>query len=231
MSFLSELTSFNKPLNRINTRVTNAAGEVKIEQRTENGFICNTTNNNDNKPVAPFMVIDTSSDNLLHSVLPNNPVLYIGSQDSASNKQGLLDAGITNILNVASNDIPNYYPNEFQYYTIEILDLPDSSIIQHFNTTNQYINKVLQSNGRILIHCNAGISRSSTIVIAYLIGIELFDYSTAYELVKTARKNIRPNEGFVRQLLQYEKQIKLQQQQQQLKVDSNTTTTNNTNTS
>jgi protein-tyrosine phosphatase len=58
-----------------------------------------------------------------------------------------------------------------------------------------------------LIHCNAGISRSSTIVLAYLLGIHRMKYEDAYTLLKTARSNIRPNDGFVQQLKEYAAEI------------------------
>ncbi len=58
-----------------------------------------------------------------------------------------------------------------------------------------------------MIHCNAGISRSSTIVLAYLLGIHRMKYEDAYTLLKTARSNIRPNDGFVQQLKEYAAEI------------------------
>lgn len=49
---------------------------------------------------------------------------------------------------------------------------------------------------KILIHCTAGISRSSTIAIAYLAQLLCISNQEAYYLVKSKRRIIRPNEGF-----------------------------------
>jgi len=54
--------------------------------------------------------------------------------------------------------------------------------------------------GCVLVHCMAGISRSSTIVIAYLIVRRGWSFEKAYEHVRTARPTIRPNDGFMQQL-------------------------------
>ena len=60
---------------------------------------------------------------------------------------------------------------------------------------------------RVLIHCEMGISRSATIVIAYLmykLKITLFD---AYLYVFSRRNVIRPNSSFLKQLELFEKKL------------------------
>ena len=55
----------------------------------------------------------------------------------------------------------------------------------------------------ILVHCAAGVSRSSSFVIAYLMRDEKLPYHKAFDKVKAARKWANPNSGFRRQLIQY----------------------------
>jgi len=57
----------------------------------------------------------------------------------------------------------------------------------------------------VLVHCQEGISRSASIVLAYLIAYKRIDLETAMEDVRNARKCIMPNEGFIRQLKDFEK--------------------------
>jgi len=52
----------------------------------------------------------------------------------------------------------------------------------------------------ILIHCTLGVSRSSTIAIAYLSDILMITHQDAYEIIKAKRKSIQPNPGFQRLL-------------------------------
>jgi len=51
--------------------------------------------------------------------------------------------------------------------------------------------------GSVLVHCSMGISRSSTIVIAFIMKKFTFSFSKAYNLVKKKRPIICPNSGFI----------------------------------
>lgn len=62
-------------------------------------------------------------------------------------------------------------------------------------------------NGKILVHCQAGISRSATICIAYLIKKKRIRMEEAYEFVKSRRQLISPNFNFMTQLMEFEDQI------------------------
>lgn len=57
--------------------------------------------------------------------------------------------------------------------------------------------------GVVLVHCNAGVSRSSSVVIGYLMLREGLTFDDAYGQVKLARPSIRPNPGFYAQLQHY----------------------------
>ena len=58
--------------------------------------------------------------------------------------------------------------------------------------------------GKVFVHCVAGVSRSSTIVIAYLMNKGM-TYKEAFEWVKKKHSIAFPNYGFQRQLQNYEK--------------------------
>eukprot|EP00794_Sanderia_malayensis_P006176 gene6176-6890_t len=56
----------------------------------------------------------------------------------------------------------------------------------------------------ILVHCLGGISRSSTIVIAYLMLKQDYSLNDAYDFVKEKKNNVAPNFNFMQQLLDFE---------------------------
>ena len=60
----------------------------------------------------------------------------------------------------------------------------------------------------VLVHCGAGISRASTVTIAYLMHSMGVSFREGYRIVKEARPFCHPNEGFVKQLKAYGKQLK-----------------------
>ncbi|ETO17694.1 hypothetical protein RFI_19622 [Reticulomyxa filosa] len=99
--------------------------------------------------------------------------------------------------------------HKVEYCSIEIEDSEDVNIKEHFEQIFAFIDKALHKakRGRVLVHCVAGISRSSTAVIGYLMktkGMLLYD---AFEYVKQCRPTISPNFGFFHQLLQFEKEL------------------------
>jgi atypical dual specificity phosphatase len=59
----------------------------------------------------------------------------------------------------------------------------------------------------VFVHCGAGVSRSVSVVIAYLIKYNNMKYDQAFNLIKSIRWFIKPNSGFVEQLKQYEQLI------------------------
>ena len=61
-----------------------------------------------------------------------------------------------------------------------------------------------EQGNRVLVHCLAGMSRSATIVIAYLLATTAMTTTEATEFVRSKRSIIRPNYGFINQLEQYE---------------------------
>lgn len=64
---------------------------------------------------------------------------------------------------------------------------------------NEFIDSAL-SIGSILVHCSMGISRSPTIVIAFVMMKFKYPFSKAYNLVRKKRPIICPNFGFTFQL-------------------------------
>lgn len=120
--------------------------------------------------------------------------LYLGDIRCASNLKILKLHNIKYILNV-TDDIPFFFKNNFEYARIPIKDKPDVDISVFFNHSSSYIENRIRD-GNIFIHCYAGISRSSSIVIAYLIIKKKYSYNDAYNLVKSKRPCIRPNKGF-----------------------------------
>lgn len=125
--------------------------------------------------------------------------LYIGSLRDAENRDFLFTSGITHIVNLSG--FPNSYPEDFEYLKIDIPDEPNQNIARYFPTTDMFIYKAISNGGIVLIHCYAGISRSASVLIAYLSNFypieEVFDY------VRKRRPIIDPNDGFRRQLYEY----------------------------
>lgn len=79
--------------------------------------------------------------------------------------------------------------------------------IKIFEEASNFIDEARKNDCNILIHCNAGISRSPTIAIAYLMKYERLYLQDAYNFVKRCRPQISPNLNFMGQLVSYENKL------------------------
>jgi predicted protein tyrosine phosphatase len=135
--------------------------------------------------------------------------LYLGNQNDAMDIMALKHAGITHILNMTDHDhgrparLYDAYGLDIHYMGIPAEDSPTYNIKRHFNTTNAFIESARQSHGKILVHCQAGISRSATVVAAYLCAHEHMTADNAIAFLRQQRRIVHPNPGFMRQLHQY----------------------------
>lgn len=146
-------------------------------------------------------VEDTSPDDECHEVIP---FLYIGSQNAAANREGLEQNGVKAIVNVATG-IPYFFEEgDFDYLNIECLDIPEFNCRPFFFEAIKWMDKFISNEQGVLVHCNAGVSRSASFCIAYLISKREMSYEEALAQVRLNRACARPNDGFVDQLKSFE---------------------------
>ncbi|CAG9860260.1 unnamed protein product [Phyllotreta striolata] len=97
--------------------------------------------------------------------------------------------------------------NDLVYYKVDVADSGCSGIFSYFDKAANLIQQVSNLGGKILIYCVAGVSRSACICLAYLMKHHRLSLLDAYNFVKLRRSRIKPNCGFFRQLIEYEKQL------------------------
>ena len=132
--------------------------------------------------------------------------LQTGSQDVAHNLELLEKHNVTHILNVASH-VNNLFPEKFTYLSLDLRDLPEFPIFKAFPEALDFIDTALDSQGCVLVHCNAGISRSSTIVLAHLMKKKGMSLNDAFAYLRSKRPSSFPNPGFMIQLKTYEESL------------------------
>lgn len=140
----------------------------------------------------PF-VIDNKPDLQIAHVIQG---LFLSSQDPVVNKEILQKYEIHHILSVGIDILIKF--DDIKYYYCDLLDLPESNLLVTIKKCIRIIDEHRDEN--ILIHCNAGVSRSPAIVISYIMALEKVPYEDAFNKVKNVRNCIKPNEGFVQQL-------------------------------
>ncbi|CAA0818262.1 Protein-tyrosine-phosphatase MKP1 [Striga hermonthica] len=136
--------------------------------------------------------------------------IYLGSDAVAKNRETLLKNGITHVLNCVGFSCPEYFKNELVYKTLWLQDCPSEDITSILYDVFDYFEDVREQGGRVFVHCCHGVSRSTSLVIAYLMWREGKSFDDAFEFVKMARGVTNPNVGFACQLLQCQKRVHAQ---------------------
>ncbi|KAL2092243.1 hypothetical protein ACEWY4_012041 [Coilia grayii] len=138
------------------------------------------------------------------------PRLYIGDYDSAENRKQLTVRGFTHIVNcahTARRGGPDFYKGmDITYLGIEGRDSFDYNMSVNFNTAADFIHRALSGGGKVLVHCHVGVSRSATVVLAYLM---LKQHMTLVDAIMTVKegRGVIPNRGFLRQLIDLQTQL------------------------
>lgn len=134
-------------------------------------------------------------DEIPDEILPN---LYLGCLLCARNRFSLQKLGITHILTIA--EFKPYHPEIFSYRTINIEDEASVDIFTHFEESVKFLEDAISSGGKVLVHCRAGISRSATMVAAYVMKHKKIPRDESIDFVRERRPRIFPNPGFYTQL-------------------------------
>jgi protein-tyrosine phosphatase len=119
--------------------------------------------------------------------------------------------GITHIVSVVQDVLPPL-PQGLRWIErmqIAVEDMPFAELVGHLPGATRWIEEALATgnNGRrpakVLVHCHEGVSRSVSVVIAYLMMKYRWHPDQALEYIRTKREIANPNFGFKRQLAEY----------------------------
>ncbi|XP_031458853.1 dual specificity protein phosphatase 13-like [Phasianus colchicus] len=141
------------------------------------------------------------------------PNLFLGDLVTAHNRFVLWKMGVTHVLNAAhgtaySHGGQDFYGATIDYYGVPAHDLPSFDISQFFFSAAEFIHKALSTPGaKILVHCAVGVSRSASLVLAYLM---INHHLPLIEAIRTVKEHrwISPNRGFLKHLRNLDVQLR-----------------------
>ncbi|XP_039619325.1 dual specificity protein phosphatase 22-A [Polypterus senegalus] len=129
------------------------------------------------------------------------PGLYLGNIRDSENQDSLSKNGLTHILSVYTNAKPVL--QNMTYLCIQASDSSSQNLIQHFKECISFIHESRLNGGGCLVHCLAGVSRSTTLVVAYLMTVTNLGWEDCLCAVKAVRSFVGPNFGFQQQLQEF----------------------------
>lgn len=127
-------------------------------------------------------------------------LVYLSGHRVANDLEKLQELSIRHVVRIGDKQDLLVYDThpDIEYYTIEIKD----SVRSHFTPSmlHEVIEFITSATTPVLIHCLAGVSRSATVAMAYLIKVHKKSYLEARNEVQEKRPCVSPNTTFLKDL-------------------------------
>ncbi|KAL5529279.1 TIF1 [Sanghuangporus baumii] len=143
-----------------------------------------------------------ASPNMLTEIIPG---LYMSDLSAAESAKTHDCYGITHVLSVMPGNVilPRTSRPSPLTLQIPIRDTPFEELAGHLSRTSAFISDALHKRGRVLVHCVQGMSRSASVVAAYLMATYGWSVQQAVQYVRDRCSTAQPNSGFLLQLQEY----------------------------
>jgi predicted protein tyrosine phosphatase len=144
-------------------------------------------------------------DGSAHEILPR---LFLGDQKFADSKENLARYNIAGVISLRDPSFLLKSHKGITYHRVWIADDDDEPLLPiHRQDCFEFIDSILHIKQAVLVHCMMGISRSSTMVIAYLMSELGMPFQVALSFVQNKRRIVDPNSGFRSQLERWELEL------------------------
>jgi len=127
-------------------------------------------------------------------IIPN---LWLGNKYSTSIFEG------DSVLSIGGKPYKTFQ----NHLKVSIKDSKESNISFILPKALHFINEELNSNHKLLVHCQGGINRSPAIIIAYIVIYKSYSVDDASVLVKTKKPSIRLQQHYLDSISEYSKAI------------------------
>ncbi|KAL4073131.1 protein-tyrosine phosphatase-like protein [Scleroderma yunnanense] len=136
------------------------------------------------------------------------PGLLLGPFQASKSLETLQSHGVTHIVCIRDQkeafSVKPRFPDHFRYLVLDVEDNEEQNVIRLFPQADQFIQQALDQGGRVLVHCNGGISLSPAFVVMFVMRHCHLSWEDALHLVQNRRYCISPNGGFLTQIKEYE---------------------------
>ena len=138
------------------------------------------------------------------------PGLFVADLYTATSPAVLKHLGISHVVSVVRK--PGFrLQRTIKHLYVPVEDRTDDDLLGYLDYTIRWIRDALAQDGRVLVHCVWGMSRSASVVVAYLIAARSMSLDEALRIVRARRRIARPNSGFMDQLKVYERVTRMRE--------------------
>jgi hypothetical protein len=130
--------------------------------------------------------------------------LFVGGYHIATNREILRQNGITHVINCSAAVVENAFIHDtsLKYLSLSMVDGRQDDISWFLCEVVQFIMKARAVGGKVLIHCEKGISRSCSYAIAYRMWATGDKWKACFDYVKKGRSVCSPNTAFTCNLIE-----------------------------
>mmetsp|Transcript_848 Transcript_848/g.1974 ORF Transcript_848/g.1974 Transcript_848/m.1974 type:complete len:165 (-) Transcript_848:2936-3430(-) len=128
------------------------------------------------------------------------PYLYVGNKIGARDLDLLTRVGVRRVVQIQDVETRPFFPGQFNYLTFHLYDEDFEDIGALLSRSLPFIHQGIALQQPVFVHCDAGVSRSGSVIVAYLMASRDLTYQEALRQAKLARGCISPNKGFRRQI-------------------------------
>jgi dual specificity phosphatase 12 len=145
----------------------------------------------------------------LYNLIDESGPIYLGSMMALTNDASLLPR-IEAVLTIIDPErapkefVKQWTPDGITHLYLPLDDHPDENISKYFDQATEFLRYHQERGIPVLVHCMAGMSRSATLLAHYLMKKYNMNALTALDFIKKRRPIVRPNTGFIRQLVEQE---------------------------
>ncbi|KAI0698089.1 phosphatases II [Cytidiella melzeri] len=136
------------------------------------------------------------------------PGVLLGPLQASKSLEVLQSLGVTHIVCIRDQkeafSVRPRFPESFTYLVLDVEDSEEQNLIRLFPQANAFIDQAIAQHGRVLVHCNGGISLSPAFVVMYVMQHLQISWEDALHMVQNRRYCISPNGGFLTQIKEYE---------------------------
>ena len=134
--------------------------------------------------------------------------VYLGSDIVAQDYEKLKQNGITHVINCAADYSANYHEQKgVKYLSFHLKDHVRENIECCFYEVIKFIEGAKKEGGRVYVHCVQGISRSTTMILCYMIFTQKITLDDGLKYIRERRQIANPNMTFMAQLIWWHKRL------------------------
>ncbi|KAF8606906.1 phosphatases II, partial [Ceratobasidium sp. AG-I] len=156
------------------------------------------------------------------------PGLLLGPFQTSKSLPRLQELGVTHIACIRDAkeafSVRPRFEGQFEYLVLDVEDNEEQNLIRLFPKAKAFIDNAISNGGRVLVHCNGGISLSPSFVIMYVMERFQLVWDEALQMVQNRRYCISPNNGFITQIKEYESIYRAQKAMQSAPVPAGSDT-------